>query len=198
MNNPRMVLVTIAVLFFAPLLLAMLMRSGWWDFQPSSLSNRGTLVHPVSALPPGALGPMGPSAGADCTGRWIVLYLLPEACAVECRHELANLRQVHLASGRDRERVEICLLGQRPLSQQEMDELHGIYPDFRLLLDRGGAAKSLLAALTGPDGEGFGSAMGQAFLLDPAANIILRYAPGFDPQDLSQDLDRLLTWTPDE
>ncbi|MFT7563594.1 MAG: hypothetical protein ACI8ZT_001241, partial [Bacteroidia bacterium] len=33
------------------------------------------------------------------------------------------------------------------------------------------------------------------FLLDPSANIILRYVPGFDFKDIDQDLDRLLTWS---
>lgn len=197
MNAPRVVLLTIAVLFFTPLLLALLMRSGWWDFRPEQLSNRGTLVQPVAAMPPDAIVPMDAGAIADDAGQWTVLYLLPKPCATDCRHHLANLRQVHLASGRDRDRVEIWLIAQPPMAQQERDELHSIYRDFRLWLDLEGEAKHLLAALTSPDGAAFGGHSGQAFLLDPAANIILRYAPGFDPQDLSQDLDRLLTWSQD-
>lgn len=197
MKAPRLVLVTIAILFFTPLLLAVLMRSGWWDFRPDQLSNRGTLVQPVTAMAPDAIVPIDPAEIAGAAEPWAVLYLLPKACATDCRHHLANLRQVHLASGRDRDRVEIWLIGQRPMAQQQRDELYGIYPDFRLWLDREGEAERLLAALSGPDGAAFGSEAGQAFLLDPAANIILRYAPGFDPQDLGQDLDRLLTWSQD-
>jgi hypothetical protein len=54
-RNPRFVLAAIALLFIAPLLLAVLMRSSWWDFKPSETTNRGILVEPPMALPLSAL-----------------------------------------------------------------------------------------------------------------------------------------------
>lgn len=199
MNRARLTLVAVALLFLAPLVLAMLMRSGWWGFTPEQLSNRGTLVQPATQLPEDLTRPIGAGArDAGEDGRWTILYLLPANCGTACRESLAALRQVHLATGRDRERVTLWLLTDRALAGPERAALLNIYPGFELRADPDGRARQRLAGLSGKDGVAFGAAGGQAFVLDPASHIILRYAPGFDPRDLSQDLDRLLTWTPDE
>ena len=44
LRRNRMLLVAIFALFFIPLLLAMLMRSEWWDFTPPGTTNAGRLL----------------------------------------------------------------------------------------------------------------------------------------------------------
>jgi hypothetical protein len=198
MQNPRLVLIVIAVLFFGPLLLALLMRSEWWDFKPSSLSNRGTLVQPPAALPLESIKALPNSPDGARAGAWVVLYSLPDACHEECQGAVTGLRQLHLATGRHRDRVEIWLLASRQPPAQTLAVLGGIYPEFRLLLDASGEAGRVLAGLGGVPGDPQSWPAGQAFLLDPQANIILRYAPDFHSHDISQDLDRLLTWAATE
>lgn len=195
MQNPKVVLIAIALLFFVPLLLAVLMRSGWWDFQPSSLSNRGTLVQPITVFPFEATEPAHGTHSGMATEQWRLVYTLPPGCAENCLHTLAALRQVHLALGRERERVAMLLLAPSGLDADLRAAIARIHADFQLRVDTHGDAAALLGRLAGPDRTPFGTQPGQAFLLDPGANIILRYAPGFDPQDISHDLDRLLTWT---
>ena len=46
----RMLLVAIFALFFIPLLLAVLMRSQWWDFAPAGTTNAGRLLEPAVPL----------------------------------------------------------------------------------------------------------------------------------------------------
>lgn len=198
MQNPRLVLIVIAVLFFGPLLLALLMRSEWWDFRPSSLSNRGTLVQPPSALPLEAISVLPNSRAGATTGAWVVLYSLPAECHEACQKTVTGLRQLHLATGRHRDQVEIWLLASRQPPPQTLALLRAIYPRFRLLLDASGEAGRVLAGLGGAPDDPQSRLAGQAFLLDPEANIILRYAPDFHPHDISQDLDRLLTWAATE
>lgn len=195
MQNPKLVLIVIALLFFGPLLLALLMRSEWWDFRPSGLSNRGTLVQPPAALPLDSIQALPNSPQGARAGAWVVLYSLPSECHEACQKSVTSLRQLHLATGRHRERVEIWLLASRQPAPRTLALLRGIYPRFHLLLDAGGEAGRVLADLGGAPGDPLA---GQAFLLDPQANIILRYAPDFHPHDISQDLDRLLTWAATE
>jgi peroxiredoxin len=195
MQNPKLVLIVIAVMFFGPLLLALLMRSEWWDFRPSSLSNRGTLVQPPAALPLESIKALPNSPEGASAGAWVVLYSLPADCPEACQKTVTGLRQLHLATGRHRDRVEIWLLARRQPAAQTLDVLGSIYPEFHLLLDASGEAGRVLTGL----GEAAGDSLaGQAFLLDPRANIILRYAPDFHPHEISQDLDRLLTWAATE
>ena len=191
-------MIVIAVLFFGPLLLALLMRSEWWDFRPSSLNNRGTLVQPPAALPLESIKALPNSPEGARAGAWVVLYSLPAECHEACQKSVTSLRQLHLATGRHRDRVEIWLLASRQPPAQTLDLLRGIYPEFRLLLDASGAAGRVLAGLGGAPGDPQARLAGQAFLLDPEANIILRYASDFHPHDISQDLDRLLTWAATE
>jgi len=198
MQNPRLVLIVIAVLFFGPLLLALLMRSEWWDFRPSSLSNRGSLVQPPVDFPLHAVTALPDTTAGATTGAWVVLYSLPAECHEACQKTVTALRQLHLATGRHRDRVEIWLLASRQPPAQTLAVLGGIYPEFRLLLDASGEAGRVLAGLGGPAQDPQTPLAGLAFLLDPQANIILRYAADFHPHDISQDLDRLLTWAATE
>lgn len=198
MQNPKLVLIVIALLFFGPLLLALLMRSEWWDFRPSSLNNRGTLVQPPAEFPLRAISVLRHSQAEPTTGVWVVLYSLPGKCHEACQKSVTSLRQLHLATGRHRDRIEIWLLAARHPAPRTLSLLGGIYPEFRLLLDASGAAGRVLAGLGGAPGDPQVRLAGQAFLLDPEANIILRYAPDFHPRDISQDLDRLLTWAATE
>ena len=195
LSNPKFVPTAIALLFFTPLLLAVLMRSGWWDFKPSSFGNLGTLVQPPVALPMANLD-LQYSRSGELRGsrvQWVLLYPFPVTCDSSCRRAVTGLRQIHKATGRDRRRVAVWLLTPERTALETQNMLVGIYPGFDILIDSSGEAGRTLAAL----GDNTGSRhrflqREQAFLLDPATNIVLRYTPGFDPNDINKDLDRLL------
>lgn len=198
MQNPRTLLIIIATLFAAPLLLAVLMRSSWWDFKPSELSNRGILVQPPVALD---LGELVPVAEADIQGSarpWQVLLLVGDRCPEDCRQALVGVRQVHLASGKHRDDVGLVVVSRLLPEPSTVAEIREIYTEFHVLHDANGALSRALAVIaeqgddTGPKTSHWRA---QALVLDPAAHIILRYEPGFDPKDLAEDLDRLLTWS---
>jgi len=198
MQNPRMLLIIIATLFAAPLLLAVLMRSSWWDFKPSELSNRGILVQPPVALD---LNSLVPVAGTDDPGSgrpWQVVLLIDETCPADCRQALIGVRQVHLASGKHRDEVGLGVVSRLLPEPSAVADIREIYAEFRVLHDDNGTLSRALMVI---DGQGNDTGpktshwRAQALVLDPAAHIILRYKPGFDPKDLAEDLDRLLTWS---
>ena len=185
MQNPRIVLILIATLFAAPLLLAVLMRSDWWDFRPSELSNRGTLVQP----PVAAAALLGTEPGVE-DPKWTILYRAEPPCAASCRADLAAIGQVWRSLGSDRERVII-----RTLDVQ--GELNGLQnsdlPDLPIT-PLGGpleAVRQTLADIAKTHGDPGAS----VFVLDPGTNIILFYGQDSAPGELREDLDRLLTWS---
>ena len=196
LQSPKLVLLVIALLFFGPVLLAVLMRSDWWDFKPGSFSNRGTLVQPPVMLGLEKLDIQYPETGTGDPGRpkWVVLYPFSGDCGRACRQDVSGLRQVHLATGRNRDRVTVVLLVQQPVSPATLMDLVNIYPEFVIAVDTPGTAATALPELTTDTATGgFGGR--RAFLLDPPGNIILAYAPGFDPNHINKDLKRLLTWS---
>ena len=192
-QNPKFVLVAIGLLFFLPLLLAVTMRSQWWDFKPESLSNRGLLVQPPVALAPGLTRTQSPGNMdiEQVQGQWVILYAFPGHCESNCQKIITGLRQVHLATGRHQEHVAIWLLSPQPLTSEVQEKLLAIYPRFEIRFDTNQQIFGLLDQIE-PEAD---LQYGQAYLLDPAANIILRYPSGFDPGDINQDLDRLLAWS---
>jgi peroxiredoxin len=189
------------MLFLAPLLVAVMMRSAWWDFKPAGYSNLGTLVQPPIALPAANLElqyARSPTE-TDRGGQWVLLYPFPAMCAAKCQRDVAGLRQVHIATGRNRSSVAIWLLTPEPTSMETQKILVSLYPEFKVMIDRGGAAGRALLSVPGPGPAGQNLwQSGQAFLLDPATNIIMRYTPDFDPNDINQDLDHLLKWSAKE
>jgi hypothetical protein len=115
---------------------------------------------------------------------------------VPCQGDITALRQIHIGTGRHRSSVETWLLSPARINQDTQKLLVSIYPEFVVLSDPAKLAGGVLDTVS-EIGSGDVDLWhgGQAFLLDPAANIILRYIPGYDPVDINKDLDRLLKWS---
>jgi hypothetical protein len=198
LQNPKFVLIAIAVLFLTPLLLALFMQSNWWNFQPSAFANRGILVEPPILFPFDMLQRQSfdPALTQSDRKKWTLLFPFGDECNRPCLEAAASLRQIHLATGKDQNKVGIALLTRQQPAAELIQQLNVIYPLFEIFIDESNRAVQLLGHLnTGQKTDFAQLADGQAFLLDPDNNIILRYTSGFDPNDIARDLDRLLTWS---
>jgi peroxiredoxin len=192
--SPRVALLTIAALFFFPLVLAWLMYSGTIDFRPHSTRNLGELVQPP--VPVDWTAVVLDSGAGDGTaevfrGHWLILHAVPRPCTEACLRAVADLRQVHRASGRQQSRIRVALL-HRFEDATEAAVVREVYAPFELLEDPDG---SLWRTLERVAGRGEGDAGGNTYVIDPLGNIMLFYAAGYDPNDLKSDLKRLLTWS---
>ncbi len=111
--SPRVALLTIAALFFLPLVLAWLMYSGTIEFRPHSTRNLGQLVHPPMPLTWSGVYPDGSTDGplaGTFEGHWLILHAVPQPCGEDCLRDIADLRQVHRAAGRQQSRIRLALL----------------------------------------------------------------------------------------
>lgn len=193
-KRSRLTLALIFLLFGAPVVVAVLMHSGWWEYRPAAMTNLGQLVDPPRPLDLAALA-FSPAANAQPSGpRWAVLYPVTSPCSGGCLSDIENLRQIHRAAGRHQPNLALVLLMPADSGQDLADDLLRVYPVFEPALDAGAEVAQLLRSFadTGPDGA---LVAGQAFLVDPAGNIMMRYAAGFDPNHLNKDLKRLLKWS---
>jgi len=188
LTRQQMTLLGIFALFFAPLVLVVLMRSQWWDFHPVKLKNRGHLVQPPLPLPLKA---------SDATrGKWLLLYELPERCGRRCTDTVTALRQIHKAAGRKQQRVAIVLLSRNAPSARLRTRLEALYAPLQFMSDDGTGALSTLSQIK-PDG-GVGAGGGDPFgifILDPDHRVILAYNANRNPSDINTDLKRLLKWS---
>ena len=189
--SPRVALIIIAALFVLPLAAAWLMYSGVIEFDPGATRNLGELVEPAVPVALDGLIADDParSPSAELPRHWTIVHVVPADCGADCASVITALRQVYLASGRERARLRMLLV-HRPDDSMDAEAVAAIHPEFLLARDGDGRMLSALAAITGE-----ADAAGHTYLLDPLGNIMMLYRAGYDPNDLKKDLKRLLTWS---
>lgn len=185
LSRQQWTLLGIFALFIGPIVLVMMMRSSWWQYQPADLKNNGFLVKPAVKL--------DLQAADTLKGKWSILYLLETPCEQKCIEEVTALRQVHRASGRRAENLSIILLSETGPDDQLRQQLTAIYPDFHLIADTSGDALATLQTINQTMQSGQAGVPGaHTFVLDPNLNAILAYEAGTNPSDIHKDLTRLL------
>lgn len=188
LSRQQLTLLGIFALFMGPVLLVMMMRSAWWQYQPSGMKNQGQLVRPPVHL--------SLEQTESLNGKWLILYVLDQPCNKECIDRVTAIRQVHRATGRKSDHLAIVLLSELPTDPELRARLEAIYPEFYLVADSG--HKSLDTLETIKTGMTTDSADMRTFILDPMHNVVLAYLSGADPTDLHKDLKRLLKWADQE
>lgn len=198
--SARATLLIIAGLFFSPLILAWLMWSGVIEFNPTTTRNKGELVQPpvpvewANSLAAAPYSGNKPGQGEQVTleKHWVVLHLVPNPCSGACVDAISTIRQVHKAAGRDQSRIRIVLLLQNGRAEDIDRRLREIYPAFYLAENPDGRLFSVLDQIAAT----FSSQVpGSSYVADPIGNIMLYYEAGSDPNNLKEDLNRLLTWS---
>jgi hypothetical protein len=176
-RRQRMLLVGLAVLFFAPIALSFYLYYGHSALQPLGKVNRGVLVQPPRGLAVGAL----PTAS---TGKWTLITVADGGCETLCLRQLYDTRQVRTALDRDMPRVQRVLVAigdccDASFLTREHPDLAIVHaaPDAPLLL-------GLRVDAATP--------AGRIYVVDPLGNFMMWYAPDAPPKGLLEDMKRLL------
>jgi hypothetical protein len=176
-NRNRFMLIALFALFFGAFGLAGVLRfSGW---RPEGLRNHGELLQP-----PADLRRIVPrlADGSDYAWqpeqrRWRIVVAAPRGCGTGCVELSRQLDVVWKLFGRDAGRVDLLWIGTPPEGLVRGPEFRELRPD-----------RAMLAGLPrADDPKGV-----PVYVVDPNGFVVLRYAPGFDPAHLRQDMSRLL------
>jgi len=188
LSRQQITLIGIFALFIGPVILVMMMRSSWWQYQPAGQKNLGQLVQPPIHLPL--------SQAQNIDNKWLILYVLDRSCDQPCFDQVTSLRQIHRAAGRNRGKFAIVLLSKADPEPSLRSSLESIYPDFQFLTDTNAMALSKLETVNvdvaGPRDD---SSSIHTYILDPMRNVILAYGLSANPNDIHKDLTRLLKWS---
>jgi hypothetical protein len=188
LSRQQLTLIGIFALFMGPVLLVILMRSSWWQYQPSGLKNNGYLVQPPVELSIGD--------AESFERKWLVLHVIEQNCEQACVDGVTALRQVHRAAGRHGDQLAIVLLRKSEFDPELRTELESIYPEFKFVVDStGDALKTLKTISLAMQTEQPGLESAKTYILDPILNVILAYSADANPNDLHKDLKRLLKWS---
>lgn len=188
----RWKLVFLAALFFVPLGISFFWYYGLTSARPDAGVQKGELIHPARPLPQLAL----PRAHGGVTApdflerTWTLVYIAEGPCDPGCRERLAELRQLRLALGRERNRVSGVLLyrGAAPDADWLANEHAGL---IAAAVDGAEAHDALLREFPGDEIDALFQA-GRVYIVDPNGNLMMTYAAGTPLRDIHDDLKRLL------
>ena len=188
LSRQQFTLLGIFALFLGPVLLVIMMRSSWWQYQPGSLKNHGLLVQPPVQLSFDQAQPID--------GKWVVLYVLDNPCGDKCLENVTALRQIHRAAGRNSTHINIALLSDVQTEPALRSKLEAIYPKFDFLIDSRQTALTTLETINADLAMDLADI--HTYILDPMLHVILAYHSDANPIDIHKDLKRLLKWSNQE
>lgn len=195
MNNPealagrgRQQFLLLAVLFFAPLVLALLFYFALPQWQPQAKTNYGQLVNPAQPAPDfrfvDASG-KPQDRSVLLRGRWSYIYLAGRDCDTLCQQKLYQIRQIRTLLNEKRQRVQrVYLAPDAAALQAAQAQLKPTHPDL------------LFYALTGEGADPaafFKSSDPQAlYLTDPLGNWLMVYPAEAESTGILKDIKKLL------
>lgn len=190
-SRGRRQLLTLAALFFVPLLVAFWLYYGAGTWRPAGGTNQGDLVDPARPLPAVSLERAdGTSTGQNfLRGKWTMLSISGGTCDARCREALYLTRQSRIALGKDMDRVQRVLLVTGSCCDEAF--LDGEHPDLQVVRLDGPDASRLLAPIpTYADGPA--TSAGRIYVIDPLGNLVLSYSASAPEKALLTDLKKLL------
>lgn len=185
----RVAIVAIFAIFLIPVVLATLMHSEWFDWQPGGGRNHGELIEPVIELSDFSVTDARnhPVSRETLEDQWQLIHVHGGECGEACLENLYWLRQIRLSQDRHQPEIGLVFLTPTKQTQQTLEVIHELAEDFMVL--HGDAAMAVLEQL--PEHE----RQGGFYISDPLTNIILRYSSDADHNGIRRDLSRLVTWT---
>lgn len=188
-KNSRRTFYLAATAFFAPLAVAFLIYYGT-DWRPVRSTSHGDLITPARPLPEASLAmPEGKTTVPGfLKDKWSMVYIDHGTCDMECRHALADMRQVRLALGKEMARVQRIFLytGSCCDEQYFSAEQAGL---IRANIDS--AEGAALLAVFPSDGTPAVNAR-RIYFVDPLGNLMMSYPPQAAAKGVLTDLKKLL------
>ena len=168
--------------FVTPLLIAIAMytlRNHLAIVKPVS---HGQLIHPAQPIEEFAVAfTAGNSSGLNfLKSKWTYLFYAPGKCGLECEAALFKLRQTKIAAGRESNRIQsIMIVDRRHVNHQILARYEKIKAGQLLKMQLENQNQLMLEP-------------GVIYLIDPNANIMMKYDDLATSRGLLKDIKKLL------
>ncbi|SFF59461.1 Cytochrome oxidase Cu insertion factor, SCO1/SenC/PrrC family [Fontimonas thermophila] len=189
LRRGRLQLLLLAVLFFAPLLAAVLLYFVFPQWQPQTYTNYGELIVPARMLP---AAPLLDADGADAGGtalhgKWSFIYLGAENCDAQCADKLYQIRQIRTLLNEKRMRVQrVYIAPDGAALERARAVLAPEHPDLRYYADT--PAQDYRRFFGGHDPQAL-------YLVDPLGNWLMVYPGNAESKGILRDIKRLLRFS---
>lgn len=152
--------------------------------------NNGVLIKPPRAIAelPLALANDEPFEFAKQPKRWSILIPVAAHCDSQCQHNLYITRQIHIALGKDANRVQRYLIATQWPLDSDFEKLLQEHPKLQVLkIDSAVFDRYFAQSQLQPVRDQ------QYVLVDPAGWLMMYYGPQHDGKVVMKDLKFLLT-----
>lgn len=159
----------------------------YYLIKPQSRTNYGAFIDPRAHPTPqlGATTLDGKPLELDAyKGKWMMLHVSDAECGEPCQKHLHDMRQLRLAQGKDKDRIERIWLitNDKPLETIVMREYDGTH---MLRVKR----EALTAWLPAEEGT---TPADHIYMIDPLGNLMMRFPKDADPNRIKKDVSKLL------
>ena len=183
----RIVLLCMFLFFVLPLVIVLAMHQNGWYLPGDSL---GELIQPARSLQI-SLNLQDTKAHAVTIAmfkdKWSMVYI-SEKCDHTCAERLYSMRQLHVALAKDIDRVQRVWITQ----SQDVAAIQVQYPDLLIINQPGDALAAFTEQFRVADQDVQHS--NQIYLVDPLANLMMRYAKTAQPAEIYKDMTKLLKY----
>ena len=188
-NKGRLVLIAIASMFFLPILL-----SWYLNFFTDFKRDAEGIQHGILINPPIQLGTLyGFSIGQkdiqELQKKWTLVFFTEDDCDNTCQEKLYKLRQIRLAIGKDREKVERLLVVNKSLDWSNFEE---DYLDQKIIDVNSDSYQALNQVFS----EYQGYSKNAIYLVDAYGSLIMKYPKDTEPKGIIKDIERLIRVAP--
>lgn len=180
-------LIGLLAVFFVPLILALVMYFNLDVWQHPERSNYGELMLPIEPLNKfSGIDVDNQVVGLDAFGKiWSLVYVGQGGCDIYCETTLFVMRQARSRLSQDMTRLQLVYLAADDVAFSAAQALQQRHPAMRILKLATEDAGQLLQQFDF-------SPNGNAYLIDPHSNKVLRYREGSSTKGVYSDLHKLL------
>jgi len=178
-KSTRWQLILLVIVFMGPILLATIFYAKRDVWELASME-KGRLLSPPLQLENVQLTETidGEVVNERLKGKWVMMYIAPSVCELDCDMNLYKMRQVERALGKEMNRVTRIIVDiSPPMGSHLKTLLQTVY-------------KNTPAYFTATYPKDL--TPGRLYVVDPIGNIILEYSSESKPKELLSDMKRLL------
>jgi cytochrome oxidase Cu insertion factor (SCO1/SenC/PrrC family) len=117
--------------------------------------------------------------------KWTLIFLHNNKCGEFCKERLYQLRQIRLALGEDRNKVDRLVIFN---SETDLNDLKDLYPGQKFIDNSFRGYQTFVKKFR----DLYSGNENPIFLLDPYGFLMMKYPEGTEPKGIIKDIERLI------
>ena len=184
-NKGQITLIGISLFFFIPIITAWYLVF-YTDFMTNSQGvQHGELIEPLVTIGEIEVAEIKTMNKVLINDKWTLVFIEKGQCGDLCNERLYQLRQIRLALGEDRDKVDRLVIFNKENNLNELKDLYSgqkfidnSFKNYQFLVTK---FKDLYLDKANP-----------IFLVDPYGYLMMQYPEGTEPKGIIKDIERLI------